>query len=87
MCGEQGTWLLILLPTYATISSFLVSVFSLDMMACTQFYRSILCSVWLMSLGGLFFSEGRSREGKCVEEIGEPGPGERERENSSYGIV
>ena len=85
MCGEQGNWLLILLPTYTTTFYFVFSVFSLDTMACTQIYRSTLCSVWLVSLGGLPFSEGRIREGKCVEEAGEPGPGEAE--NSSYSII
>ena len=49
------------------------------MTVCAQFYRSVLCSVSLMSLGGLFFSEGISREGNCVEEAGEPGPEEREK--------
>lgn len=77
--------MLILLPTYAIISPFMVSVFRLDTMACTHIYRSILCPVWLVSLGGLPFSEGRTREGKCVEEAGEPGPGETE--NSSYSII
>lgn len=79
MCGEQGNWLLTRLPTYATIFSFLVSVFSLDMMTCTHIYRGTLCSECLLSLEGLPFPEGRTREGNCVEEAGEFWPGEREK--------
>lgn len=47
-----------------SISSFYVALSSLDVMLCAWSYCSLLYCVWLMSLGGLFFSEGiRDRSG------------------------
>lgn len=41
-------------------SSYWVALSSLHVMLCLP-YSNILCDVWLMSLGGLFFSGGRRK--------------------------
>jgi hypothetical protein len=35
---------------------------------CARSHRSLLCPIWLMSLGGLLFSEGNQRGHGCGEE-------------------
>lgn len=51
-------------------------------------YCSILCSVWLMSLGGVFFFEGRQSGmdlGKSIGE-GDQGKGREERQQLGCNI-
>lgn len=67
---------LTLFPACGTLFPYWTALSSLDVMIYAWYYYGLLYHVWLMSLGGLFFSEGKQkirvdfggREG--VEEIG-----------------
>jgi hypothetical protein len=47
------------LPAFETLFSYWVALSSLDMTVCVCSYYNLLCSVWLISWGGLAFSEGK----------------------------
>ena len=55
---------LILLPaSWESFALYWVTLSSLDMWAFAVSYCTLFCYVWLLSLGGLLFSEGKLRGG------------------------
>lgn len=44
-----------------SLSSYWVASSGPDVMVCALSYCTLLCCVWLVSLGGLLFSEGKQR--------------------------
>jgi hypothetical protein len=72
---------------YGTLFLLLVASSSLDVMVCAWSYCSCLCSVWLMSRGGLLFSEGRQRWGGSGREGRWKDLGRGRKGNYSWDII